>query len=74
MLGAIIIVAVLIGWLRGSRAAIRAAAVPLVLAAITALPAFTTPDVPKPIVAAAGVYVLLTIITLVLMFKPARQV
>jgi hypothetical protein len=72
VLGLGIIVAVLIGWLRGRRAAIRAATAMLILAAITALPAFVVPDVPAGLVAAAGVYVLLTIVTIVLMLKPVR--
>lgn len=70
VLGVGIIVAVLIGWLRARKAAIRAATVLLILAAITALPAFTTPGVPSAIVAAAGGYVLITILTIVLMLKP----
>jgi len=74
VLGVGIIVAVLVGWLRGRKAAIRAATVLLILAAITALPAFTTSDIPSGIVAAAGVYVLLTIVTLVLMLKPGTRV
>ncbi len=73
VLGVGIIVAVLIGWLRGRRAAIRAATVLLILAALTALPAFVTPEVPSGIVAVAGVYVLLTIVTIVLMLKPGAR-
>lgn len=68
VLGVGIIVAVLIGWVRRRKAAIRAATVMLILAAITALPAFVA-DVPSGIVAVAGVYVLLTIVTIVLMLK-----
>lgn len=70
VLGVGIIVAVLVGWLRGRKAAIRAATVLLILAAITALPAFVAPDVPSALVAAAGGYVVLTIVTIVLMLKP----
>lgn len=73
VLGAGVIVAVLVGWLRQRKSAIRAATVLLILAAITALPAFVTPDVPSAIVATAGVYVLLTIVTIVLMLKPGRR-
>jgi hypothetical protein len=73
VLGVGIIVAVLVGWLRGRKSAIRAATVLLILAAITALPAFVTPDVPSGIVAVAGVYVLLTILTIVLMLKPGAR-
>jgi hypothetical protein len=73
VLGIGIIVAVLVGWLRGRKSAIRAATVLLILAAITALPAFVTPDVPSGIVAVAGAYVLLTILTIVLMLKPGAR-
>jgi hypothetical protein len=73
VVGIAIVACVVVGWLRGSRAAIRAAAIMLVLTAITALPAFVTPDVPAPLVATAGVFVVLTIVTLVLMLKPTRQ-
>ncbi len=73
VLGVGIIVAVLIGWLRKRKAAIRAASVLLILAAITALPAFVSPDVPSGLVAAAGIYVLLTILTIVLMLKPGTR-
>lgn len=71
--GIAIVACVLIGWLRGSKAAIRAAVILLVLTAITALPAFVTPDVPAPLVASAGIFVVLTIVALVLMLKPSRQ-
>lgn len=71
--GVAIIAAVLVGWLRESRAAIRAAAIMLVLTAITALPAFVTPDVPAPLRAAAAAFVLLTIVAVVLMLKPSGR-
>lgn len=73
VVGVAIVACVLLGWLRGSRAAIRAAAVILVLYAITALPAFVTPDVPAPLVVSAGVGVVLTIVAVVLMLKPKRS-
>ncbi|HQR80140.1 MAG TPA: hypothetical protein PLT68_07970 [Actinomycetota bacterium] len=73
VLGAGVIVAVLIGWLLSRKAAIRAATVLLILAAITALPAFTSPEVPSGLVAAAGAYVLVTILTIVMMLKPASR-
>jgi hypothetical protein len=44
----------------------------LILAAVTALPAFVEPEVPKPLVVAASVYVVLTILTVALMLKPRR--
>jgi len=71
--GVAIIVAVLVGWLRGSRAAIRAAAIMLVLTAITALPAFVTPDVSAGLRASAAGFVVLTIVALVLMLKPSGR-
>ena len=45
----------------------------LVLTAITALPAFFTPDVPAPLRATAAAFVLLTIVALVLLIKPASR-
>ncbi len=71
--GVAIIAAVLVGWLRGSRAAIRAAAIMLVLTAITALPGLVTTDVPAPLRATAAADVLLTIIAVVLMLKPSGR-
>lgn len=73
VVGVAIIAAVLVGWLRGSRTAIRAAAIMLVLTAITALPAFVTPDVPAPLRVSAAAFVLLTIVALVLMLKPSGR-
>jgi len=73
VVGVAIIAAVLVGWLRGSRAAIRAASIMLVLTAITALPAFVTPDVPATLRVSAAVFVLLAIVALVLMLKPAGR-
>jgi hypothetical protein len=72
VLGVGIIVTVILGWFRGSRAAVRAATVMLILAAVTALPAFVA-DVPQPIVVAAAIYVLLTILTVAFMLKPRTQ-
>lgn len=72
VLGVGIISAVLIGWLKCRRTAVRAATVMLILAAITALPAFVAPDVPAALVLAAAVYVLVTILTIAFMLKPGR--
>jgi hypothetical protein len=72
VLGVGIIVSVLMGWLRKRSAAIRAATVMLILAAVTALPAFVAPEVPKALVIAASVYVVLTIVTVAFMLKPGR--
>ena len=71
VLGIGIVVAVLIGWLKGRRAALRAATVMLILAAVTALPAFFV-GAPPALVAMVAVYVLLTIVTIGFMLKPRR--
>lgn len=71
VLGAGIVGAVLFGWLTGRRAALRAATVMLILAAVTALPAFFV-GAPSALVALVAVYVLLTIVTIALMLKPQR--
>ena len=73
VLGLGVIIAFLIGWLRRSKAAIRAATVLLLLTAITALPAFVEDGVPSAVVAMAAAYVLITIVTIVLMLKPGRE-
>lgn len=73
VLGVGIIVSVLIGWIKARKAAIRAATVMLILAALTALPAFTAPGLPTPIVVVAAIYVLLSIVTIAFMLKPARS-
>lgn len=73
VLGVGIIASVLVGWIRGSKAAVRAATVILILGALTALPAFAEPEVPRVLVVLAAVYVLLTIVTVAFMLKPARS-
>jgi hypothetical protein len=72
VLGIIGLVAVVIAWRTGSRAAIRVAAGTLILNAITALPAFFV-DVPAGLKAAVGASVLVTLLAVVLMFSPARR-
>ena len=62
-----------LAWRRRSRALVRVAAVLLVLTALSAVPAFFVPDIPSWVVAGAGVYVLATIVTLVLLFAPERR-
>ena len=72
VLGIIGLVAVVIAWRSGNRAAIRVAAGTLILNAITSLPAFFV-DVPAGLKAVVGVSVLVTVATVVLMFSPARR-
>jgi heme A synthase len=62
-----------VAWRRRSRALTRAAAVLMILLALTAVPAFTAPDVPAWIKLIAGAYVLSTLVSLVLLFSPARR-
>jgi hypothetical protein len=72
VLGIIGLVAVIIAWRSGNRAAIRVAAGTLILNALTALPAFFV-DVPPAIKLLVGVSVLWTVLAVVLMFSPARR-
>jgi hypothetical protein len=72
VLGIIGLVAVVIAWRSGNKAAIRVAAGTLILNAITSLPAFFV-DVPAGLKAVVGVSVLVTVATVVLMFSPARR-
>ena len=72
VLGIIGLVAVIIAWRSGNKAAIRVAAGTLILNAITSLPAFFV-DVPAGLKAVVGVSVLVTVATVVLMFSPARR-
>jgi hypothetical protein len=72
VLGIIGLVAVVIAWRSGNKAAIRVAAGTLILNAITSLPAFFV-DVPAGLKAVVGISVLVTVATVVLMFSPARR-
>ena len=71
-LGLVGLVAVIITWRTGNRAALRAAAGAIILMTLTALPAFFV-DVPAGIKLLVGVWVLLTIAAVVLMFSPGRR-
>jgi NADH:ubiquinone oxidoreductase subunit H len=73
LLGLITIVAVIIGWRRGNRAAIRGAAVARILSVLLALPAFAVSEVPAALKAAAAIFTLVSIVTLVLMLSPGRR-
>lgn len=72
VLGVIGLVAVVIAWRSGNRVALRVAAGTLIIAALTAVPAFFV-DVPAGIKALAAASVLLTIAAVVLMFSSDRR-
>lgn len=72
ILGVIGLVAVIIAWRSGNRAAIRVAAGALIINLLTSLPAFFV-DVPAGIKLLVGVGVLLTVLAVALMFSPSRQ-
>jgi hypothetical protein len=72
VLGLVGVVAVIVTWRTGNRAALRAAAGAIIIMTLTALPAFFV-DVPAGIKLLAGVSVLLTIAAVVLMFSPGRR-
>jgi hypothetical protein len=72
ILGVITLVAVVVGWAKANRAAIRVAAGARIVSVITALPAFFV-DVPWFIKLLVTVAVVLTVISVVLMLSPARQ-
>lgn len=73
ILGVIGLVAVVIAWRSGSRAAIRVAAGALIINLLTSLPAFFV-DVPAGVKLGVGVSVLLTVLAIVLMFaSPSRR-
>ena len=71
VLGVIGIVAVVLAW-RGNARAARVAAGAVVLNTLTALPAFFVEGIPAGIRVLVGVGILLTILTVYLMFAPAR--
>jgi hypothetical protein len=70
--GVITVVAVVIGWTKANRGAIRVAAGARIVSMLTALPAFFV-DVPWFIKLLVSVAVVLTVISVVLMLSPARQ-
>lgn len=71
VLGVIGLVAVVIAWRTGSRAALRVAAGAVIVITLTALPAFFV-DVPAGVKLLVGGSVLVTIAMVVLMFSSAR--
>lgn len=73
LLGVVGLVAVVIAWRTGNRAAVRAAAGALIVPMLTGLPAFFI-DVPVAVKAILAIRTLVTITAVVLMFSPARGV
>ena len=72
VLGLVGLAAVIVTWRTGNRAALRVAAGAIILITLTAMPAFFV-DVPAGIKLLVGVFVLLTIAAVVLMFSPGRR-
>lgn len=72
VLGLVGLAAVIVTWRTGNRAALRVAAGAIIIITLTALPAFFV-DVPTVIKLLVGVFVLLTIAAVVLMFSPGRR-
>ncbi|MGJ9407059.1 hypothetical protein ACHABQ_12130 [Nesterenkonia aurantiaca] len=72
VLGVVGLVAVIVAWRTGSRAALRVAAGATIIITLTALPAFFV-DVSAGVKLLVGVSVLFTITAVVLMFSPARR-
>jgi hypothetical protein len=70
--GVVGLVSVIIAWRSGSRTAMRVTAACLVVALVTALPAFFV-DVPAAIKILVSVFTLLTLAALVLMFSGDRR-
>jgi hypothetical protein len=71
VLGLVGLVATVLAW-RGDRVALRVAAGAIIVATLTALPAFFV-DVPTVIKALTGVSVLITLVAVVLMFSTDRR-
>jgi hypothetical protein len=71
VLGVVGLVASIMAW-RGSRVALRVAAGSIILVTLTGLPAFFV-DVPMFVKALVGFSVLLTVVTVVLMFSGDRR-
>lgn len=62
-----------LAWRTDRRGYLRAAAVLMILVALTAVPAFPIPTVPAWVKLVAGTGVLATLVSLVLLFSPARK-
>ena len=72
ILGVVGLVAVVVAWRTGNRAALRVAAGALIITALTGVPAFFV-DVPAALKIVAALGVLLTIAAVVLMFSAERR-
>ncbi|MFY9916533.1 MAG: hypothetical protein WAK18_17805 [Nocardioidaceae bacterium] len=72
VLGVVGLVAVVIAWRSGSRAAVRVVAGALIIGLLSSLPAFFV-DVPAVVKLMTGVSVLVTVLAVVLMFSPAQR-
>lgn len=72
VLGVVGLVAVVVAWRTGSRAALRVAAGCLIITALTAVPAFFV-DVSAAVKVLVSIWVLLTVVAVVLMFSSARR-
>jgi len=72
ILGVITIVAAVVAWRTARRGAIRLAAGARIISAVLALPAFFV-DVPPWLKASVGVFVVLTVATVVMMLAPQHQ-
>jgi hypothetical protein len=72
ILGVVGLVGVVIAWRTGNKAAFRVAAGALVINLITALPAFFV-DVPAGLKLAVAVSILVTVLSIVLMFSTERR-
>ncbi|MFT3862247.1 hypothetical protein [Micropruina sp.] len=72
VLAAVVVIAVIVAWVRGSRLAARIAAGCVILIAISAMPAFFV-DVPPAIKALVGAITLVTVLACGLMLAPAKR-
>ncbi len=72
VIGVVGLVAVVIAWRSGSRAAVRVVAGSLIINLLTSLPAFFV-DVPAGLKLLTGIGVLLTVLAVALMFAPAPR-
>ena len=73
VIGLAVIALLILSWRRDQRGPRRIAAVLLVLAALGALPGLLVADVPAALQVGAGILVLLTIATVVLLFYPQHD-
>jgi hypothetical protein len=70
--GVVTLIAVVIGWVKANRGAIRIAAGARIVSVLGALPAFFV-DVPWFIKVLVTVFTIVTVVSVVLMLSPARQ-